>query len=163
VIPRKSRAAVWLIVAFAVFAGALWQQRADHVQTPAPASTERRAPSVAPTPAAPAKPVPTARPQSRSAAAPDALPASIPEREREELEKTLALIRRGGPFPHKQDGSIFSNRERRLPSRPRGYYREYTVRTPGAQNRGARRVVQGREGETWYTRDHYDSFVRIDE
>ena len=82
--------------------------------------------------------------------------------ERAELVKTLDLIARGGPFPHKQDGTVFGNRERRLPERPRGYYHEYTVRTPGARNRGARRVVRGDGGELWYTRDHYDTFIRID-
>ncbi|MDQ3282651.1 MAG: ribonuclease N1 [Acidobacteriota bacterium] len=82
--------------------------------------------------------------------------------EREQLERTLALIDRGGPFPHKKDGTIFSNRERRLPEHPRGYYREYTVETPGATNRGARRVIRGERGETFYTRDHYRTFIRID-
>lgn len=83
--------------------------------------------------------------------------------ERAQLEKTLTLIRKGGPFPYpKRDGSVFSNREKQLPAKPRGYYREYTVPTPGAKNRGARRVVRGDAGETWYTRDHYQSFVRIE-
>lgn len=87
----------------------------------------------------------------------------VPENERAELERTLALIERGGPFPYDKDGSIFSNREGLLPRQPRGYYREYTVKTPGAPNRGARRVVRGSNGETYYTRDHYDSFIRLDE
>ncbi|HYI09382.1 MAG TPA: ribonuclease domain-containing protein [Thermoanaerobaculia bacterium] len=83
--------------------------------------------------------------------------------EREQLLRTLDLIERGGPFPYpKKDGSTFSNREKRLPSKPKGYYREYTVPTPGASNRGARRVVQGKSGETYYTDDHYDTFIRLD-
>jgi len=82
--------------------------------------------------------------------------------EQAQLDATLALIDRGGPFPYRQDGATFSNRERRLPQQPNGYYREYTVPTPGAKNRGARRVVKGRNGETWYTRDHYQTFVRLD-
>ena len=82
--------------------------------------------------------------------------------EQAQLDATLALIDRGGPFPYRQDGATFSNRERRLPQQPNGYYREYTVPTPGAGNRGARRVVKGRNGETWYTRDHYQTFVRLD-
>lgn len=83
--------------------------------------------------------------------------------ERAQLVKTLALIDKGGPFPYpKKDGSVFSNREKRLPAKPRGYYREYTVPTPGAPNRGARRVVRGEHGDTWYTRDHYSTFSRIE-
>lgn len=76
---------------------------------------------------------------------------------------TLALIARGGPYPHRQDGTAFNNFERRLPSRPRGYYREFTVRTPGLSHRGPRRIVTGGQppSEYWYTDDHYESFRRI--
>lgn len=76
---------------------------------------------------------------------------------------TLALIAKGGPFPYDKDGTIFNNRERRLPGKPRGYYREYTVKTPGARNRGARRIVTGSDGDKWYTEDHYETFRRIRE
>lgn len=81
-----------------------------------------------------------------------------------EAAETLALIERGGPFPHRQDGTVFQNRERLLPQMPRGYYREYTIRTPGASNRGARRwVVGGDPPEVfYYTDDHYRSFRRIE-
>jgi ribonuclease T1 len=75
-----------------------------------------------------------------------------------EARETLALIDRGGPFPYAQDGSVFGNFERRLPVRERGYYHEYTVRTPGSPDRGARRLVTGRGGEVYYTDDHYESF-----
>jgi ribonuclease T1 len=78
-----------------------------------------------------------------------------------EARGTLALIKAGGPFPHAQDGRTFSNREALLPKRRRGYYREYTVKTPGARDRGARRIVTGRDGEYYYTDDHYRSFRRI--
>jgi ribonuclease T1 len=78
-----------------------------------------------------------------------------------EARETLARIEAGGPFPYKQDGRVFHNREGLLPKRPRGYYREYTVKTPGARDRGARRIVAGREGEYYYTEDHYRSFRRI--
>jgi ribonuclease T1 len=71
---------------------------------------------------------------------------------------TLLLIEEDGPFPYDQDGSTFQNREGILPDHPRGYYREYTVETPGSPDRGARRVVTGRDGERYYTDDHYDSF-----
>ena len=80
-----------------------------------------------------------------------------------EAHQTLALIKRGGPFPYARDGSVFGNREGRLPQQQRGYYREYTVRTPGARDRGARRIVSGGDGEYWYTADHYRSFRRIRE
>jgi ribonuclease T1 len=78
-----------------------------------------------------------------------------------EARRTLELITRGGPFPHPRDGVVFSNRERRLPRRPRGYYREYTVPTPGARDRGARRIVAGEAGEAYYSDDHYRTFVRV--
>lgn len=80
-----------------------------------------------------------------------------------EASHTVQLIRRGGPFPFEKDGSVFSNREHRLPPRFRGYYREYTVAPPGARDRGARRIVAGQGGELYYTRDHYRSFLRIRE
>jgi len=94
-------------------------------------------------------------------------PVAVPEVSLAELPReaaqTLALIRRGGPFPYRRDGSVFGNRERLLPLRPQGYYREYTVPTPGAQDRGARRIVAGRGEEHYYTDDHYRSFRRIRE
>ena len=80
-----------------------------------------------------------------------------------EAHATLALIKAGGPFPYAKDGSTFGNRERLLPARGRGYYREYTVPTPGARDRGARRIVAGASDEYYYTDDHYNSFRRIRE
>jgi ribonuclease T1 len=80
-----------------------------------------------------------------------------------EARQTIERIRKGGPFPYPRDGIEFRNFENRLPIMPRGYYREYTVRTPGAKDRGARRVVAGRGGELYYTDDHYNSFRRIKE
>jgi ribonuclease T1 len=84
-----------------------------------------------------------------------------------EARETLALIRAGGPFPYRRDGTVFGNRERLLPRQPRGYYTEYTVATPGSRDRGARRIVAGGDprvsGEYWYTDDHYRSFRRIRE
>jgi ribonuclease T1 len=80
-----------------------------------------------------------------------------------EARRTITLIRQGGPFAHQRDGAAFGNFEKRLPAKERGYYREYTVRTPGAKNRGARRIVAGKDGELYYTDDHYRSFRRIRE
>lgn len=75
--------------------------------------------------------------------------------------RTLYLIDEGGPYPYRQDDAVYQNRNRALPSQPRGYYREYTVKTPGSQDRGARRIVRGRDGTTYYTADHYDTFRRV--
>lgn len=101
-----------------------------------------------PAPPAPALPVP--------APAAQALPA--------EVGATLARIAAGGPFPYERDGLVFGNFEGRLPARQRGWYREYTVPTPGLDHRGARRIVTGGEpaSEFWYTDDHYESFRAIE-
>ena len=82
-----------------------------------------------------------------------------------EAAETLQLIRRGGPFPYpRKDGSVFGNFEKQLPPQQRGYYREYTVRTPGLSHRGPRRIVTGGNPPVifYYTEDHYRSFVRLD-
>jgi guanyl-specific ribonuclease Sa len=80
-----------------------------------------------------------------------------------EARATLKLIDAGGPFPYRRDGIVFQNRERRLPERARGYYREYTVPTPGSGDRGARRIIAGDKPpvEFYYTADHYKSFRRV--
>jgi ribonuclease T1 len=78
-----------------------------------------------------------------------------------EAQTTIRLIEQGGPFPFWQDDAIFQNRERLLPNQPRGYYHEYTVITPGARDRSARRVVAGAQGELYYTDDHYASFWEV--
>ena len=92
-------------------------------------------------------------------ATPDVALSQLPP----EAARTLALIKQDGPFLYRKDGAVFGNRERRLPTRERGYYREYTVPTPGAKDRGARRIVAGRQAEYYYTDDHYESFRRIRE
>jgi|APFre7841882630_1041343.scaffolds.fasta_scaffold23840_2 ribonuclease T1 len=97
--------------------------------------------------------------------APDALPevtlADLPKEARE----AHALVLKGGPFPYERDGVVFGNREKLLPAKPRAYYHEYTVRTPGAKNRGARRLICGgpktAPDTCYYTDDHYQSFRRI--
>jgi ribonuclease T1 len=78
-----------------------------------------------------------------------------------EARKTVDLIHEGGPFPFARDGVVFGNREARLPKQKRGYYHEYTVPTPGARDRGARRIVSGKAGELYYSDDHYQTFRRI--
>lgn len=134
-----------VLLAVLGMAAMLWQTRQD------PASTQ------------PERPAAT-RPSASDGRAPFSatpLPVSaLPD----EARDTLRTIRSRGPFPHRQDGQIFHNRERLLPLRERGWYREYTVSTPGADDRGARRIVTGGDppAEFWYTRDHYRSFQRID-
>lgn len=84
-----------------------------------------------------------------------------------EARATLSLIKQGGPFPYKKDGTVFGNYEKLLPQQRRGYYREFTVPTPGVRHRGARRIVSGggadAPSEFFYTEDHYQSFKRIRE
>lgn len=86
-------------------------------------------------------------------------PAFLPA----EALDTLRLIERGGPYPYRQDDGVFGNREGRLPQQSRGYYREYTVETPGSRDRGARRIIAGGRPpvEYFYTDDHYRSFRRF--
>ncbi len=89
-------------------------------------------------------------------------PGELPKQARE----TYELIGRGGPFPYQKDGVVFGNRERYLPAHKRGYYHEYTVKTPGSRDRGARRIVCGSQQATapevcYYSDDHYASFRRI--
>ena len=95
--------------------------------------------------------------------APESVPvAQLPEAAQQTYQRVLS----GGPFPYRKDGITFVNRERRLPARAKGYYREYTVETPGSADRGARRIVCGGTKATkpescYYTADHYASFARI--
>ena len=133
---------VWVVAALLCTLWLLWPRP---VNSPAPVPPVTPVSQPAPAPAAGANPMPAER-------APESLPP--------EALRTLALIERGGPFPHRQDGSIFGNREGRLPAKPRGYYREYTVETPGLDHRGTRRIVTGgTPPEAWYyTDDHYETF-----
>jgi len=101
------------------------------------------------------KPTDTPKPRPRG---PPGLPEIYSDELPQEALETLALIKRDGPFPFDRDGITFQNREGILPDRQRGYYKEYTVITPGLSHRGAKRIVAGREGELYYTDDHYESF-----
>lgn len=140
-IAGMSRGNAWLLLAAALLAAWIWWRLPSNDAVPAPAGTAVSEPAA-----------PVARP--------DAAIATIPR----EAFDTLRLIEQGGPFPHRQDGGTFRNRERLLPLRERGWYREYTVRTPGERDRGARRIVTGGAppSEFFYTADHYRSFRRFD-
>ncbi|MGV0958908.1 MAG: ribonuclease domain-containing protein [Limnohabitans sp.] len=99
---------------------------------------------------------------TESATSPTMLVADLPR----EGQATYQRIRQGGPFPYEKDGVVFGNRERQLPRQARGYYREYTVKTPGSRDRGARRIVCGGQEPRnpqacYYTQDHYASFREI--
>lgn len=137
---------------FALLAWQLWPSaRGDR-------ATAVDAPASAAAPAAqPPAPASVAADDAATASLPaTALPAFLPA----EAGPVIRTIQQGGRFPHRQDGSVFGNREGRLPSRPRGWYREYTVPTPGLPHRGARRIVTGGDPprDWYYTDDHYDSF-----
>lgn len=142
------------LVLVVLLAGWFWQQQRTHEPIVAPEAT----PSITSDSGRQSKPLPLPGLERKSgtSAGDDALPAFLPT----EAHETLRLIARGGPFPHPQDGSVFGNRERRLPEKPRGYYHEYTVDTPGLSHRGARRIISGGQPPVvyYYTDDHYDSF-----
>ncbi|MEW2386740.1 ribonuclease [Streptomyces venezuelae] len=106
--------------------------------------------------AAPAAPVAAV---SHSAAVGDICLSALPS----QAHDTLDLIEKGGPYPYPQDGTVFQNREGELPQQSSGYYHEYTVVTPGSDDRGARRIVTGEKSqEDYYTSDHYASFDLVD-
>ncbi len=144
------------LVLIVLLAGWFWQQHRTKTPTVAQETTR----STSPDNGRQSKPLPLPGLEGEGGtsamARDDALPAFLPL----EAHETLRLIARGGPFPHSQDGSVFGNRERRLPDKPRGYYHEYTVDTPGLDHRGARRIITGGQPPVvyYYTDDHYDTF-----
>lgn len=134
--------AAWLLVGLAVLAWWAWQRMppALHpVAAPGPSATT------------PASTDDATGAQSRD----DGLPL--------QADATARHILQGGPFVHRQDGAVFQNREHLLPTQPRGYYREYTVETPGSPDRGARRIIAGGDPPValYYSDDHYRSFRRV--
>ena len=155
-----------LLVVLLAFGWQAWQR---HAPSGVPAGT----PAGTPAPSFPAPAFPEAPPP------PDPTPGSTPRESRpppasraldagvlpREVPQVLARIRDGGPFPYERDGVVFGNFEGHLPRRARGYYHEYTVPTPGERGRGARRIIAGGDPprEFWYTADHYDSFVRLED
>ena len=128
-----------ILLLVVVFIAVMWQRRAASpgASGPAPIATSTNAP-----------------------VGDAALPSFLPP----EARTTLAAIARGGPFTHRQDGVVFGNYEGLLPQQPRGYYHEYTVETPGADTRGARRIITGGTPPSvyYYTDDHYRSFRRFE-
>ena len=125
-------------------------------EAPATAAPATSTTSAAPTTAVPTTSTTTPPPQRFS----DLPTVTLGELPTEALD-TLRLIRDGGPYPYAQDDSVFQNREGILPDHPRGFYREYTVDTPGLSHRGARRLVTGDDGAIYWTDDHYASFREL--
>ncbi len=112
-------------------------------------------------PAAAGRPLPTSPVPLATPRAGDRMATIQYDRLPVEAQATLRLIAARGPFPYRQDGATFQNREGLLPRQPGGYYKEYTVETPGSPDRGARRLIVGRGNEVYYTADHYASFRRV--
>ncbi|MGV8942350.1 MAG: ribonuclease domain-containing protein [Lysobacter sp.] len=150
---RRNRP-LWLLAAILLVGLWAWSQNTDngvgHPPTIAPATQSGDVPPPAMRDAAPRE-VDSHRPR---------YPTFLPR----EAHAVLDAIARGGPYDYRQDGGVFQNRERELPAQPRGYYREFTVDTPGSRDRGARRIVTGGDPpvEYFYTGDHYRSFRRFE-
>lgn len=164
---KKSGGRKPLLIAIALLVllgGWFWHQRSQVPENPvAPTDVSAPGDATQTRPLALPPPESAPAPAERSAPAKPTPPsgsAFLPA----EAHDTLRLITAGGPYPHRQDGGVFGNRESRLPAQPRGFYREYTVTTPGLNHRGARRIVTGGQPPQiyYYTDDHYQSFRRFD-
>ena len=149
----------WLIAALLLLGLWAWTQRSHNGSLHAPPAPTVAVPADRSPPPAIQRPL-AAPPPTPSAEQASRYPALLPR----EAAAVLDDIARGGPYAYRQDGNVFQNRERRLPPQPRGYYREYTVPTPGSDDRGPRRIVTGGNPprEYWYSGDHYRSFRRFD-
>lgn len=157
---RRNRT-VWLVAGIVLVGLWAWTQRPDiGASGPSGSETRTHAPLTAPVelPGSVADGSAAVGANSYPAAGLE-YPAFLPS----QAHAVLADIGRGGPYDYRQDGGVFQNRERELPLQPRGYYREFTVRTPGSRDRGARRIVAGGNPpvEYFYTDDHYRSFRRF--
>jgi len=136
----------------------------DEAGVVAPVTTEVASATATaqPLPTATSPPNPTASPTSQRSSGPPGIAVIARDELPPQALDTLTLIAQGGPFPFDRDDITFQNREGLLPKQARGYYREYTVITPGESDRGARRIIAGEAGELYYTADHYASFAWIE-
>lgn len=146
---------LWIGIALLLAAWLLWSPP-THSPLPASATTSTQSVESEPLADLPGDGRVVAPATAPNDVRPTALPAFLPQ----EARDTITLILHDGPYPYRQDDGTFGNREGHLPDRAHGYYREYTVDTPGLSHRGARRIVTGGDPpEAWYyTDDHYDSF-----
>jgi ribonuclease T1 len=167
---RGLRRYPWLLALalIAIVGVTLWQARSDG-RTARPAPPDARPPSAVRVDARPPRPDARSRTRPDARPRPDARAGALPdldlsrvatEDERAEILPVVAAIDRGGPFPFRTDGAVFENRERRLPSQRKGYYREYTV-DDADDDRGVRRIVAGARGELYYSPDHYRTFTLV--
>ena len=132
--------------------------RVTPTYTPKARATPTRTAKARVTPTRTAKALATATPRAQGVSGlPTIRYQDLPKQARE----TIALIEKGGPFPFERDGIVFQNREQLLPRQRSGYYREYTVITPGSRDRGERRIIAGAGGELYYSDDHYESFKEV--
>ncbi len=157
--PARALAAILLLVlAAAVLAGCAGS-------TSTPAAGDRAQTTIEQGEGSEAAAVPRPTATRRATPTPQPARSGLPTIRFEDLprqaKETIRLIEQDGPFPFERDGITFQNRERLLPNEPRGYYREYTVITPGSRDRGARRIIAGADGELYYTDDHYESFREV--
>jgi len=139
-----------------------WLQSRGSAEDEGPVAHDRATQSASSASSGPSGPSGSSAPAAMPAADEDGVPYVALTALPREAAVTVRLIDAGGPFPYAgKDGSTFGNYEGALPRRPRGYYAEYTVPTPGASNRGARRIIAGDGGQLYWTADHYASFERI--
>ena len=160
----KLFAVVCLLIVIGVCAAVVYDNRLGRTEGALPGSLAQDRAQARGSEALPSDETRPAEPASRSSSG--QLPVINYDRLPVQAQEVYRLIGRGGPFAYRQDGAVFGNYERRLPEQARGYYREYTVKTPGVSHRGARRIVCGGEVRTrpqacYYTQDHYESFRRI--
>lgn len=161
-VPRWLRLIVTVVVALVVGWMLLTESDGSSTEPAGTSTSEFVEPEVVvPGPTADTPAQDTASVDGRSSIGVSGLPAAFVDDLPPEALDVLDAISDGGPHPYRQDGSTFQNREGLLPFEPEGYYREYTVETPGSPDRGARRIVTGDRGEVFYTDDHYASFVEV--
>ncbi|KJS62458.1 ribonuclease [Streptomyces rubellomurinus] len=161
---RKSPLIVVAVLVLAVLAGVGYLLNkgggSSHPKAAATSTAAAAAGSSAPKPSPPAgrSPAPSGTWVPADPALADVCRTKLPS----QAQDTLALIAKNGPYPYNRDGIVFENRESRLPKKGDGYYHEFTVVTPGSNDRGTRRVVTGGAGEQYWSPDHYGTFQEID-
>jgi ribonuclease T1 len=158
--------AVVALIAVVAVAAAWWWQHDRGQANQNPSATTQSVPGAVPVPPPPRNhPAPAQRPQKQTFPKSNApivdLAKISDEEERSAVSDMVDAIDAGGPFRYRKDGTVWQNREHRLPAKENGYYHEYTVDTPNSDDRGARRIIAGSHRELFYTRDHYRTFTTL--